>query len=77
MDIQGYPWLSMESLGSVWGHFGITLGLLWDQFGVTLEYFGINLVSLWCHFGSLWGRPGVSFGSLGNNFGVHFGISLG
>jgi hypothetical protein len=45
MDIQGYPWLSIEYLGSVWcqfaitlclGLFGVTLGLVLDQFGATL-----------------------------------------
>ena len=45
------PWVSMVSLGSVRGHFGITLGLLWDQFGVTSgllwRRFGVILGSLW------------------------------
>jgi hypothetical protein len=61
----GNPWISMESLGSVWGHFGVSSGR-----------FGFTLGSLW---GSLFVHSGVSFESLWGNFGsvlVHFGISL-
>jgi hypothetical protein len=53
--IHGYPMISMESVGSVWGHFGVSLGRV-----------GVTLVSLWSHFGitlgSLWDQFWVTLG---------------
>ena len=50
-------------MGSLWGHFGVTLGSLW----ITLD-----------HFGSLWDALclfGTSLGSLGVTL-EHFGATL-
>ena len=54
----GLPWghsdstfgITLVTLGSLWGHYGITQGSLADDFGVTL--------------GSLWGHIGVTLGPL-------------
>ena len=46
--------LFFESIQSIWGHFGITLGVLWAYFGyriVVLDHFLVTLMSLWDQFG--------------------------
>ena len=60
-----------------WDDFGTILGSLWDHFGMTLgqfwEDFGIILGRLWDHFGktlgSFWDNLGIILGmTLGNNY---------
>ena len=76
------------------GHFsgtGNTLGPLFGHFGITLGSPGVTLGSLWCYFGSLWSHSGVilanlsvyvgsfylyegDIGSLWNHIGAIFGV---
>ena len=63
MDIQRYQWLSMESLGSLWGHFDGSFG-----------HFGASVGSLWGHSGvsfPFWGHFAITLGSLPGQFGIN------
>ena len=44
----------MSTLGSLWDHFGLTLGSLWLM-RATLGHFGITLGLLWNDFGDYFG----------------------
>ena len=81
------------TLGSIWGHLGVTLGDLeatWGHFGVTLGHLGATLRKLRAPLGYLgatlghlwvtWEPLGSHLGTLGSQFGAlwrHFRVSLG
>ena len=81
------------TLGSIWGHLGVTLGDLeatWGHFGVTLGHLGATLRQLRAPLGYLgatlghlwvtWEPLGSHLGTLRSHFGAfwrHFKVSLG
>ena len=46
--VRQFPGELIQTMGSLWGHFGVTLGSLWGHFGVTL--------------GPLWGHLAATLG---------------
>ena len=54
--------VTLESLFTLWGHFGVAVGSIWNHFGVTLKL-------LWGHFeftlGLLLGDFEITLGSFG------------
>ena len=61
--------ITLESLcdhvwGSLWGHFGITLGSLWGHFGLAT----IAFMSHWVHFGLTMGSLIISVAILAQAF---------
>ena len=63
VDVRGF----LSIFGPPWAYFGVTLGSLWGHFGVTLGHFGVTLG----HFGvtseSLRGLSGVTLGLKSEN----------
>ena len=68
-------------LGTVWGHFGITLELLLSRFGIILRHFGVTWAADWnslghmtvpfIHLEALWGLFEITFGIRRLMFEIH------
>ena len=69
--------IAVDTLRSLWGHFGVTPGWLWIQFGINFGalwgHFEVVLGPFWCHFEVTLGSRWVILKSCGDHFGGFWG----